>query len=139
MFRYISAIVSKNHINTETCPNKIRLLDHVKFCSKGKCLIILNTLDPIKREHHCAHKFVNSLEAKLIEPPKMLPGKLKFLRNTSYFGQMAKSDRQGRVLIPTHLREAAAVEGMEVDVIGQLNYLEVWNRSRFNKILESDP
>ena len=79
------------------------------------------------------------LEARLIEPPKMLPGKLKFLRNTSYFGQMAKADRQGRVLIPPHLREAAAVEGVEVDVIGQLNSLEVWNRSRFQKVLESDP
>ncbi len=79
------------------------------------------------------------LETRMIEPPKMLPGKLKFLRNTSYFGQMAKVDRQGRVLIPPHLREAAAVEGVDVDVIGQLNSLEVWNRSRFQKVLESDP
>lgn len=79
------------------------------------------------------------LEARMIEPPKMLPGKLKFLRNTSYFGQMAKADRQGRVLIPPHLRETAAVERVEVDVIGQLNSLEVWNRSRFQKVLASDP
>ncbi len=79
------------------------------------------------------------LEAKLLEPPKMLPGKVKFLRNTSYYGQLARVDRQGRVLIQPHLREAARVEKEEVDVMGQLNYLEVWNRSRFEKILESDP
>ncbi len=79
------------------------------------------------------------LEAKMSEPPKMLPGKLKFLRNTSYFGQVGTVDRQGRVLIPPHLREAAGVEGVQVDVIGQLNSLEVWNRSRFQKVLESDP
>ena len=79
------------------------------------------------------------LEARLLEPPKMLPGKVKFLRNTSYYGQLARVDRQGRVLIQPHLREAARVEKEEVDVMGQLNYLEVWNRSRFEKILESDP
>ena len=79
------------------------------------------------------------LEMKLLEPPKMLPGKVKFLRNTSYYGQLARVDRQGRVLIQPHLREAAGVEREEVDVMGQLNYLEVWNRSRFEKILDTDP
>ncbi len=79
------------------------------------------------------------LEAKLMEPPKMLPGKLRFLRNTSYYGQLARVDRQGRVLIQPHLREASGVEREEVDVMGQLNYLEVWNRSRFEKILDTDP
>ena len=79
------------------------------------------------------------LEAKLLEPPKMLPGKVKFLRNTSYYGQVAKLDRQSRVLIQPHLREAAAIDGQEVDVMGQLNYLEIWNRSRFQGVLQEDP
>ena len=50
-----------------------------------------------------------------------------------------ESTVRGRVLIQPHLREAAGVEKEEVDVMGQLNYLEVWNRSRFEKILDTDP
>jgi MraZ protein len=79
------------------------------------------------------------VEARLLEPPKMHPGKVKFLRNTSYYGQLARVDRQGRVLVQPHLRDSARVEREAVDVMGQLNYLEVWNRSRFEKILENDP
>lgn len=78
------------------------------------------------------------IEAKLMEPPKMLPEKQKFLRNTSYYGQVATVDKQGRVLIQPHLREAAGIDG-EVAVIGYLKYLEVWNRDKFQAQLESDP
>lgn len=78
------------------------------------------------------------IEQKLLEPPKMLPEKVKFLRNTSYYGQMATMDKQGRVAIQPHLRAAAEIDG-EVDVIGYLNYLQVWNRERFQQRLQSDP
>ena len=78
------------------------------------------------------------LERKLLEPPKMLPGKVKFLRNTSYYGQVAKMDKQGRIVIQPHLREAAAMNG-EITVIGSLTHIEVWNLARFMKVLESDP
>jgi len=37
---------------------------------------------------------------------------------------------QGRVLIPLRLREAATITG-DVDVLGQYNYLDVWNHDRF--------
>ena len=78
-----------------------------------------------------------SIEGRLLEPPKMRPAKTKFLRNTAYFGQVSSMDRQGRVLIQPHLRESAAMEG-EVAVIGYLNYLEVWNKERFQKLLHED-
>ncbi|HLV00705.1 MAG TPA: division/cell wall cluster transcriptional repressor MraZ [Acidobacteriota bacterium] len=78
------------------------------------------------------------IEAKLLEPPKMRPAKVKFLRNTAYFGQVSSIDKQGRVLIQPHLREAASIDG-DVAVIGYLNYLEVWNQTRFLELLESDP
>lgn len=78
------------------------------------------------------------IEAKLLEPPKMRPAKVKFLRNTAYFGQVSSIDKQGRVLVQPHLREAASING-EVAVIGYLNYLEVWNRARFLELLDSDP
>ncbi len=79
------------------------------------------------------------IEAKLLEPPKMLPGKVKLLRNTSYYGQVAAMDKQGRILIQPHLRDKAGVDGQEVAVMGQLNYLEVWNKEHFERVLESDP
>ncbi len=78
------------------------------------------------------------LETKLLEPPKMLPEKVKFLRHTNYYGQIARMDSQGRVLIQPHLREAAQIDG-EVAVMGYLTHLQVWNRKRFLTLLKSDP
>ncbi|HEY2933744.1 MAG TPA: division/cell wall cluster transcriptional repressor MraZ [Acidobacteriota bacterium] len=78
------------------------------------------------------------IEAKLLAPPKMKPEKVKFLRNTNYYGQLTQMDKQGRVLIQPHLREAAGMAG-EVAVMGNLTYLEVWNNERFSKLMESDP
>ncbi|HEY3128092.1 MAG TPA: division/cell wall cluster transcriptional repressor MraZ [Acidobacteriota bacterium] len=78
------------------------------------------------------------IEAKLMAPPKMKPEKVKFLRNTNYYGQLTEMDKQGRVLIQPHLRAAAGMQG-EVAVMGNLNYLEVWNNERFAKLLQSDP
>ena len=48
----------------------------------------------------------------------------------NYFGQVAELDSQGRVADPPRLREAADMSG-EVDVLGQYDYLEVWNHDRF--------
>jgi MraZ protein len=78
------------------------------------------------------------IEARLLEPPKMLPEKVKFLRHTNYYGQVSSMDKQGRVSIPVHLRDAAQIDG-EVAVMGYLNYLQVWNRERFEELLRSDP
>ncbi len=64
--------------------------------------------------------------------------KQKFLTRANYFGQVVEIDRQGRVLIPPILREAALMKG-DVDVLGNLNYLEVWNHSRFLENLDKNP
>lgn len=78
------------------------------------------------------------IEAKLLEPPKMLPEKVKFLRHTNYYGQVSTMDKQGRVLIQPHLREAAQING-DVAVMGYLTYLQVWNIERFQNLLKSEP
>jgi MraZ protein len=54
----------------------------------------------------------------------------RFLTRSNYFGQVVELDGQGRILIPPVLREAAQMKG-EVDVQGQLTYLEVWNHALF--------
>jgi hypothetical protein len=42
------------------------------------------------------------------------------------------------VLIPFRLRDAATMSG-DVDVLGLVNYLDVWNHSRLILRLQSDP
>ena len=70
------------------------------------------------------------IEQKLGEMPSTHPSKLRYLDRVNYFGQVAELDGQGRVLIPVRLRDAATMSG-EVDVLGQYNYLDVWNHDRF--------
>ena len=47
----------------------------------------------------------------------------------------AELDRQGRILIPAQLREAAQLNGAVI-VYGRDECLEVWNRDRWEKELE---
>jgi MraZ protein len=70
------------------------------------------------------------LEQRLAAMPSTHPARLKFLDRVNYFGQTAEFDGQGRVSIPARLREAASMTG-DVDVLGQMQYLEVWNHERF--------
>ena len=70
------------------------------------------------------------LEEKLAAMPSTHPARLRFLDRVNYYGQSAELDTQGRVLIPVRLREAATMNG-DVDVLGQFNYLDVWNHDRF--------
>jgi MraZ protein len=74
-----------------------------------------------------------SIEEKLAPLPSMNMAKKKFLDRTNYWGQMARADAQGRVLIPVLLRESAGMNG-EVAVIGHLEeYLEVWSLERLRE------
>lgn len=70
------------------------------------------------------------IEEKLALIPSMNPAKQKFLDITSYYGQMADMDAQGRILLPQLLRETAKVTA-EVVVFGKQTYLEVLNHEAF--------
>ena len=80
----------------------------------------------------------HEVEAKLGKMPSSHPSRLRFLDRVNYFGQIAEIDIQGRVLIHPRLRDAASMTG-EVDVLGQFNYLEVWNHERFVAKLQREP
>ena len=69
------------------------------------------------------------IEEKLGRMPSTHPSRLRYLDHVNYFGQAAELDAQGRVLIPQRLREAATMTG-DVDVLGQVNCLAVWNHDR---------
>ena len=78
------------------------------------------------------------LEQKLAAMPSTHPSKLRFLDRVNYYGATGELDSQGRVLIPFRLREAASMAG-DVDVLGQYNYLEVWNHDRFLARMQREP
>ncbi len=70
------------------------------------------------------------IEGRLSQMPSSHPARMKFLDRVNFFGQVADLDDQGRVLIHPRLRDSAQMAG-EVDVLGQQNFLEVWNHERF--------
>lgn len=78
------------------------------------------------------------IEKKLAELPTMHPARNKFLDRTNYWGQVAEMDSQGRLLVPSRLRESAGVVG-EVAVMGYPDRLDVWKPERFAEHLEKQP
>src|ERR1700681_1498057 len=83
-------------------------------------------------------KVWEELESKLSKLSSHNRTKQKFLTWTNYYGQAVEIDGQGRILIPPVLREAAQMKG-DVDVNGNLNYLEVWNHERSLEKLKNNP
>jgi len=83
-------------------------------------------------------KVWQEIERKLAKRSSYNQTKQKFLTRTNYYGQVVEVDGQGRVLIPPVLRESAEMKG-EVDIQGQLTFLEVWNHARFLERLDRNP
>lgn len=77
------------------------------------------------------------LESRIAQMPSTHPSRMRFLDRVNFYGQVAELDQQGRVLIQPRLRDSAQMTG-EVDVIGQQNFLEVWNHERFVAKLARD-
>jgi MraZ protein len=78
------------------------------------------------------------LESRLLDASTVQPLVTKLRNSLNYFGQRAVMDPQSRILIHPLLREATRIDG-EVAVLGQQNYLEVWNRAAFEEMLRNDP
>jgi len=74
------------------------------------------------------------IERKLAGVPSTNPSKLRFLDRVNFFGQSVTMDRQGRVVLPQMLREAAAMAG-DVSILGRHNHLAVWNLRRLQERL----
>jgi MraZ protein len=78
------------------------------------------------------------IEGRIAQVPSTHPARMKLLDRVNFFGQVSELDPQGRVLIQQRLRDSAQMTG-EVDVLGQQNFLEVWNHERFIAKLAGDP
>jgi len=64
------------------------------------------------------------LEREIMAQRPATPSFRKFLNVTSYYGQVAEIDGQGRLLLPSLLREKAGLKG-DVAVVGKLERLEI--------------
>ena len=78
------------------------------------------------------------LEKKLATVPSSHPSRARYVDRVNYYGQPGEFDKQGRVVIPSRLRESAGMVG-DVDVLGSFNVLDVWNHDRFIAKMQRDP
>ena len=78
------------------------------------------------------------IEERLAHASSLSPSVMRFKNAVNYFGQSTPMDTQGRILIHPLLRDRAEVRG-EVVVLGQQDFLEVWNRNAFEERLHADP
>lgn len=78
------------------------------------------------------------VEERVARASALNPSVMRFRSAVNYFGQVASVDGQGRILIHPLLRTQAELRG-EVAVLGQHDYLEVWNRASFEQRLAADP
>lgn len=78
------------------------------------------------------------IEERLLQASGVQPLVTKLRNALNYFGQRAVMDAQGRILIHPLVREETAIDG-EVAVLGQQNFLEVWNRAAFEEALKRAP
>ncbi len=124
-----------------------------KIDDKGR-LKLPNAFKSVVEEQHGAGVYVTSVtgdsvriypmpiwlavEQRLSKIPSTHPARQKFLDRVNYYGQLGEFDGQGRIGIHGRLRDAAGMTG-EVDVLGQVDYLEVWNHERFLAKLQREP
>jgi MraZ protein len=71
-------------------------------------------------------------QERLARVPSASMAKQKLLERVNYFGHLTTMDPQGRVLVPTVLRNVAAMTG-DVVVLGSNDHLVVWNEERIQK------
>ena len=77
-------------------------------------------------------------EERLLQSSSVQPLVTKLRNALNYFGQRAVMDAQGRILIHPLLRDKTRLDG-EVAVLGQQDYLEVWNRKDVEESLLNNP
>ncbi len=77
-------------------------------------------------------------QARLAKVPSTSMAKVKLLERVNYFGQAAAIDGQGRVLVPSILREVAGIAD-DVVVLGNTDHLIVWNEEKIKKRLAGNP
>lgn len=76
--------------------------------------------------------------SRMARVPSASRAKSKFLERANYFGQVGTIDAQGRLLVPSVLREVAGIKE-DVVVLGSNDHLVVWNEERMQTRLSDQP
>jgi MraZ protein len=71
----------------------------------------------------------NALEEKIAAMPAIHRAKAKFQERFNTYGQVARMDAQGRLLVPSLLREVSGIEG-DALVLGQTDHLKLVDRTK---------
>jgi MraZ protein len=79
-----------------------------------------------------------AFHGRLSKVPSSSMAKAKLLEKVNYFGHTGTIDAQGRVLIPTILRNVAGITE-DVVVMGNTDHLEVWNGEKIQKRMSEAP
>ena len=77
-------------------------------------------------------------QARLAKVPSTSQAKTKLLERVNYYGQLSAIDAQGRLLVPTVLRNEAGISD-DVVVLGNQDHLVVWNEERIQKRFKQNP
>ncbi len=72
--------------------------------------------------------------AKIKEMPFADLNVRKFIRFFFSGASQSQPDKQGRILLPSYLREYAQIEN-EAIITGSLSWLEIWNSERWHKAI----
>jgi MraZ protein len=78
----------------------------------------------------------NEIEEKMAALPAVNRAKTKFLERVNTFGQVCRMDAQGRLLIPSLLRDTSGISG-DALVLGQTNFLKLVDRAKHMKGLKT--
>ena len=78
----------------------------------------------------------NALEEKLAAMPAIHRAKARFQERLNTYGQVARMDAQGRLLVPSLLREVSGIEG-DALVLGQTDHLKLVDRAKHLKSLRT--
>jgi MraZ protein len=76
--------------------------------------------------------------SRIAKVPSSSLAKEKLMDRLNYYGHPATIDAQGRLLIPTVLRQVAGIAD-DVVVLGSQDHLTVWNEQRIQKRLIDQP
>jgi MraZ protein len=77
-------------------------------------------------------------QGRISKVPSTSTARTKLLEKVNYFGQVGTIDAQGRVLIPTILRNVAGI-AEDVVVIGNTDHLIVWNGEKIQQRMTETP
>ena len=78
------------------------------------------------------------IESRMRARGELDPIRRKFMKVTSFYGQVADLDAQNRLLIPQQTRTSANTVG-KVDVLGQGRHLEAWDHEPLRAEIEAEP